>query len=394
MNVATGPRAAQKVFISYRREETAPYAGRLYDAMVTKFGESNVFMDVGLAPGVDFVERITEVVSGCVVLIVVMGPDWATARDEGGNARLADPDDFVRLEVETALRRQDVTPIPVLVDGARMPKAEELPSELRPLLRRNALEMSDARWTYDVSRLNDRLNELLGVVDGRPDKAGRAPVTRPEVQEGAVPTASSARMLIEGMLVAGVTAYLGRRLVQDIHIAEPDELREIAGVVLRRGVTWAVTGAALAIWLGLRTRRTDVIRVALVGLLVGALGGAIGATLWGAVVIPTDEANTSAFANQVNVGGLAVTGALLGALLGWLWRPRRVLAGLVGGAAGAMLIQLFLNATALNASKTGSTEIVFGVWTAAIVGFGLAVLIALDSQAARTTRSAAEARTG
>jgi hypothetical protein len=382
----------QKVFISYRREETAPYAGRLYDAMAARFGERNVFMDVGLAPGVDFVERITEVVSGCVVLIVVMGPSWATVRDEEDNVRLADPDDFVRLEVETALRRHDVTPIPVLVGGARMPRAEQLPGEQRPLLRRNALEMSDARWSYDVGRLNGRLNELLAGIAGTDGSPPRPQDDQTE-REPAVGVAP-ARMLIEGMLVAGVTAYLARRLVQNVHIAESDELREIAGVVLRRGVTWALTGAALAVWLGLRTRRSDVVRVALIGLLLGALGGTLGAALWGAVVIPTEEANTSAFANQVNIGGLAVTGALLGALLGWLWRPPRVLAGLAGSAAGAALIQLFLNATALNASKTGVTEVVFGIWTAAIVGAGLAVLIALDSQADRATRSAAAGRTG
>ena len=93
-----------KVFITYRREETAGHAGRLYDAMVARFGEDNVFMDVDMAPGVDFVERITEAVAACHVLIVVMGPRWATVEDEQGRARLADPEDFVRLEVETALQ--------------------------------------------------------------------------------------------------------------------------------------------------------------------------------------------------------------------------------------------------------------------------------------------------
>ena len=98
---APGP----KVFITYRREETAIHAGRLYDAMVARFGEGNVFMDVDMAPGVDFVERITEAVAACHVLIVVMGPTWATVKNDEGEARLADPEDFVRLEVETALRR-------------------------------------------------------------------------------------------------------------------------------------------------------------------------------------------------------------------------------------------------------------------------------------------------
>ncbi len=150
-----------KVFITYRREETAAHAGRLYDAMAARFGEGNVFMDVDMAPGVDFVERITEAVAACHVLIVVMGPRWATVQDEQGRARLADPEDFVRLEVETALRRPDVTPIPVLVAGARMPNREDLPPEVRAITRRNALELGDQRWRYDVGRLISTLDELL-----------------------------------------------------------------------------------------------------------------------------------------------------------------------------------------------------------------------------------------
>ena len=156
-----GSAAAARVFITYRREETAAHAGRLYDAMVARFGEANVFMDVDMAPGVDFVERITEAVAACHVLIVVMGPRWATVEDEQGRARIADPEDFVRLEVETALRRPDVTPIPVLVAGARMPNREDLPPEVRAITRRNALELDDQRWRYDVGRLISTLDELL-----------------------------------------------------------------------------------------------------------------------------------------------------------------------------------------------------------------------------------------
>ncbi len=114
-----------RVFISYRREECAAHAGRLYDAMAARFGEGNVFMDVDMAPGVDFVERITQVVSACQVLILVMGPRWASVTDQQGNMRLEDPDDFVRLELKTALQRPEVTPIPVLVGSARMPRSDD-----------------------------------------------------------------------------------------------------------------------------------------------------------------------------------------------------------------------------------------------------------------------------
>ncbi len=150
-----------KVFITYRREETAAHAGRLYDAMVGQYGERNVFMDVELAPGVDFIEQITGAVAACHVLIVVMGPRWATVENEDGTPRIADPDDFVRLEVETALQRPGVTPIPVLVAGARMPNRDDLPVGLRAITRRNALELSDQRWHYDVGRLISTLDELL-----------------------------------------------------------------------------------------------------------------------------------------------------------------------------------------------------------------------------------------
>lgn len=192
-----------KVFITYRREETAAHAGRLYDAMVARFGERNVFMDVDMAPGIDFVERITEAVAACQVLIVVMGPRWATVEDEHGKARIADPEDFVRLEVETGLRRPDVTPIPVLVSGARMPKRKDLPPEIQAITRRNALELSDQRWRFDIGRLIGTLDELLTGIDqvsrtAAPPYAAptpaqtasppTAPTTKPAETKGAPPT--------------------------------------------------------------------------------------------------------------------------------------------------------------------------------------------------------------
>ena len=153
--------SAPKLFICYRREEAASHAGRLYDAIATRFGERNVFMDIELEPGIDFLDRVQEVVDGCHVFLVVVGPTWATLANGGGRPRIAEREDFVRLEVKTALRRPEVRVIPLLVGGARMPLSEELPQELRPLTRRNALELSDLRWRYDVGRLIGTLEELL-----------------------------------------------------------------------------------------------------------------------------------------------------------------------------------------------------------------------------------------
>jgi TIR domain len=152
-----------KVFISYRRQETAGHAGRLYDAMSARFGEANVFVDVDQVPGIDFVERITEAVSACRVLLVVMGPRWARLPHGESGLRIADPDDFVRLEVETALRRPEVTVIPVLVGGAEMPDPYDLPQDLRAITQQSALELSDTRWHHDVDCLLARLEHTPGV---------------------------------------------------------------------------------------------------------------------------------------------------------------------------------------------------------------------------------------
>jgi hypothetical protein len=196
--------AAPRLFISYRREETAGHAGRLYDAIAARFGDGNVFMDVDMAPGVDFVEQITEAVTSCDVLLVVIGPRWARLSDGGGRPRLHDPNDFVRLEVETALRLPDLAVIPLLVGGARMPGGEELPESLSELSRRNALELSDQRWRYDVGRLVTALAQLLKTPTEGSDVAG---LPRTSAEKGR-PSTRGRRALIAGVvaMALGVAA--------------------------------------------------------------------------------------------------------------------------------------------------------------------------------------------
>ncbi len=377
----------QKVFICYRREETAAHAGRLYDAMVARFGESNVFMDVDMAPGVDFVERIAEVVSGCLALIVVMGPSWATVADEDGTRRIDDPEDFVRLEVESAVRRSDVTLIPVLVSGARMPRREDLPSELQPITRRNALELSEGRWGYDVGRLMSVLDELLpdGAVAGI-TAAISAPPTPP----------LSKRLVLEGMLVAGITAAAARLLGDPIPMpdeipklkhGEPDELspretaEQIGGTILQETVVLALIGAALAIWLALRIRRVDPVRPGVRGLLVGALAGAISGTIWALPVFLPDEKVGFQSRADIALGAIAVAGGLIGALIGSLWHRRRTAAGFVCGAVGGFLFQLIaVIVLEWKPDPLFETLLAFGLAAAAMAGLTLAAMLALDGR--------------
>ena len=103
-------------------------------------------MDLSMELGIDFVEHINKAVGSCRLLVAVIGPRWASTQDAHGRRRLDDPADFIRVEVETGLRRPEVRVVPVLVQGARMPDADELPASLAELARRNALEVSDARW--------------------------------------------------------------------------------------------------------------------------------------------------------------------------------------------------------------------------------------------------------
>ena len=149
-----------RIFICYRREDSSGHAGRLYDRLGARFGDE-VFMDIdAIGPGVDFARVIDETIDTIEAVIVVIGQEWLSSADADGNRRLDDPEDLVRQEISVALAR-DVLVIPVLVQGAVLPKPEALPPELAGLARHNAFEVSDARWNYDADRLVKALEEAL-----------------------------------------------------------------------------------------------------------------------------------------------------------------------------------------------------------------------------------------
>jgi Flp pilus assembly protein TadD len=141
------------IFISYRREEGRWSAGRLYDRLIKYFNRKRVFMDIkSIHPGDDFVKAIKKKVGECDVLIAVIGDRWLTSDDGRGARRLDNPEDFVRMEIATALKR-NIRVIPVLVDGAVMPPSTDLPDDLKPLVSRNALLVRDTSFDDDCRRL-------------------------------------------------------------------------------------------------------------------------------------------------------------------------------------------------------------------------------------------------
>lgn len=163
---------ARRIFVSYRREDSSGHAGRLYDRLVERFGNDRVFMDIdAIRPGTDFAEMIDAALEDCIVLLAIIGRRWLTSLDARADRRLVSSDDFVRLEVETALDR-GIPVIPLLVQGAEMPAQDELPESLSRLARRQALEISDRRWQTDVGILIAELERLGREVEAQEQRHG------------------------------------------------------------------------------------------------------------------------------------------------------------------------------------------------------------------------------
>ncbi|MEQ1685755.1 MAG: toll/interleukin-1 receptor domain-containing protein [Burkholderiaceae bacterium] len=164
------------IFINYRRGETAGEAMALFNQLAAALGKDSVFMDVAnLDLGRDFREALNERLASCDLMLAIVGRGWVEGKSASGRCRLEEPNDYVRLEIAAALKR-NIPVLPVLVQGARMPSAEELPEDLANFAFRNAFELSHNRWDSDVREMLKR----LGLGDGRPaeggaERAGPAP---------------------------------------------------------------------------------------------------------------------------------------------------------------------------------------------------------------------------
>jgi hypothetical protein len=165
--IGSAPSSVGRIFVCYRREDTRYPAGWLFEKLAEHFGDAQVFKDIdSILLGDDFVEEITSAVGSCAVLLALIGDRWLTVIDDSGRRRLDDPGDLVRMEIEAALQR-NVRVVPILVGDARMPSAAELPSSLARLTYRQALELSDSRFNYDISRLLRALDRILGGRESR-----------------------------------------------------------------------------------------------------------------------------------------------------------------------------------------------------------------------------------
>jgi len=224
-----------KIFISYRRDDSAGYAGRLFDHLAARFGSKNIFMDIDtIEPGEDFRKVVHNAVGNCDVVLVMIGKQWLTVAGEQGQRRLDDPRDWVRMEVSTALTNVQKRVIPVLVRGASMPGDNELPTDLKELAWRNAIELSDSRFQHDANRLIEVIEHVSG-------KSSPANATKEKKKRGA----SKVFGVILGLIGLGLViwpvsyALTTSRFVEGDWVAFPIactgiSLTVVAALLLRR----------------------------------------------------------------------------------------------------------------------------------------------------------------
>ncbi len=159
---------AAGIFISYRRDDTRHAAGRLAGDLAEHFGREHIFRDIeGIDPGVEFPVALEKALSGCAVMVVLIGPLWLDVKDPRGRRRLEQEGDWIRLEIATALRR-GIRVVPVMVEDTPLPEPDQLPQDIRALLDRQSLPMSDLRWEADLQRLVGTLRRALGLTPPAP----------------------------------------------------------------------------------------------------------------------------------------------------------------------------------------------------------------------------------
>jgi hypothetical protein len=232
---ASAHKAGGKIFISYRRDDATPYARHLFDSLVARFGEEKVFLDQStIEPGAAFPKLIRDTIADSSVMLMVIGPRWAGAGDRASRPRIMDPRDWVRLEIELALRAK-LHAIPLLVDGATMPKTIELPASLKRLTSRQALSLP---W-------HETVGELAKTISALTESGGRYDLTRhlsertaAEIERPIVLTAMEVSLAHQGERVVLDDGDLKKKFLKATkrELKDGVQMNEIMYVVDRVGI--------------------------------------------------------------------------------------------------------------------------------------------------------------
>ena len=366
---------AQRIFISYRRDDSRGYAGRLQGDLSRRYSEEHVFRDVEIPPGADFGEYLTGLVDRCNVVLAIIGPRWLDARDRDGERRIDDPDDWVRLEIERALARDGVEVIPVLVDGARLPPREELPESLLALRRRNAFELSDRRWDYDLEELGKHLDALLrgtSAIHVKPTGPPPQPTTvmpvtpAPAPQPEPEPADHTTFAVLAAACVALLTAFPADLLAHNFVNRPPldrDDLVTVRDFILEKAIFFGIVGALAALAVGFLSRRSrEPVVSCLLGLGAGIVAGAVYAGAYAGLTLSSAEGTDTA---STAVGMIAA-----GGFLGWAFAAERsgsrmeaACAGLAGGLLAGGAVGLLHDSL----TGTGGHRLLSGLCVAIII---------------------------
>jgi TIR domain len=294
--------------------------------------------DHHIRPAELFPNALERAAGSCHAMLAVMGRDWATIRGDDGRPRLQDPDDWVRREIETALQRDGVVVIPVVVGGGRVPDPDELPESLRPLTDRQAQHLNEQSFDHDFRRLL-----------------------------GALPRPSVTAVAIACLVTAFIAALIVTELVT-LAPAPQDQSSEAAGIavaVARRTATWAFIGAAIAGSIMIAAGRCPhALSRTLAGLGFGALAGAAGGLVDSLPSILNIEE-----AGWDRPAAFGLTGALIGALLGGMWGHGHKALGLALGAGAGLLAE-----AAISTPATSWEVAIRATLLVALILFGLAVV--------------------
>jgi TIR domain len=372
---------AERIFISYRREDSRGYAGRLQGDLSRRYTSEAVFRDIEIPPGVDFAQHINMLIDQCNVVLVMIGNGWSDARDSKGARRLDKDEDWVRLEIERALARSNVEVIPVLVDGARLPPREDLPPSLAPLRRLNAFELSDRRWDYDVNELGRYLDAALRGTSAMHPETAEAPAPVPAPSPSRTDHTGAALAGAGAALLAAFPADLIARNTVHRQPLSSDDLTTVSDFALQKGIYYGIIAAVAALVVGLLSRRSrDPIVSLILGLGAGILAGAVYSGAYALSYLSADTSKTSSAA-------IGLIGA--GAFLGWAFaadRPGSRLEASCAGLAGGLLAAAVLGALHSSYTTPGNQRL--------IQAFAVAIIIAVATFIGlRIPRSSAEVLT-
>jgi TIR domain len=297
------------IFISYRRDDTATVSGRIYDRLVDTFGRAAVFKDVDNIPiGVNFADHIAKVIEQCVVQLVVIGPRWFDAADAQGQRRLDNPKDFVRLEIEAALRR-GIPIIPLLVDGAPPPPVDRLPSAMRTLPLQNGALIRAADFDRDIGKVTAHLAQSVKPLHGGLSNPGRSL------------TGTGLLFGIELAAIYTVVSAVGALMVNGASNTSMIVMLFVAVYLAPALIFCYLAGRAAAL------RGGRVLMGVWAGLITAVLGSVVGGAVFGALVqTPAAFPHASG-----DTRGGALSGLMIGLILALVIGPT---IGALGGLAG------------------------------------------------------------